>query len=248
MTPKLDPRYQQILNELYDYCVANANPALVLKYSRYFKEGYDAFGLNEEQVHSICDSIASQYQLSAEETAELGAHLLPTGKYEFGTVAFLLLMKHAAVFNKSIFSHVKGWFDAGVGNWAHSDILCSRITPVFLEQSIITLQDFAEWRKSDSKWTRRAVPVTMLCLRKTTNPQELLDFIASMMGDEARVVHQGLGWFLRELWKLHPIPVEEFLFLHKEHCARLIIQYATEKMTAEQKLRFRRVKAKKVTK
>jgi 3-methyladenine DNA glycosylase AlkD len=246
MAQRPDSRYQQIQSEIYDYCTANNNPALVTKYSRYFSEGYDAFGLNDEQVHFLCDKIASEYTLNLEDIAELGLQLFSTGKYEFATVAILLLMKHISQYKKSTLALVKSWFDAGVSNWAHSDILCSRVTPVFLDQSIVSLRDFATWRKAESKWTRRAVPVTLLCLRKTANPQELLDFIACMMADEARVVHQGLGWFLRELWKLHPVPVEEFLFLHKEHCARLIVQYATEKMTPEQKLRFRRVKAKKV--
>jgi 3-methyladenine DNA glycosylase AlkD len=246
MTHKPDPRYQQIRSEIYDYCIENENPALVAKYARYFTEGYDAFGLNDEQVHFICDKIASAYTLNPEETIELGINLFATGKYELGTVAILLLMKLTSKYEESTLSLVKSWFDNGVNNWAHSDILCSRVTPVFLEQKIVPVNSFATWRKADGKWTRRAVPVTLLCLRKTANPQELLDFISCMMDDEARVVHQGLGWFLRELWKLHPIPVEEFLFLHKEHCARLIIQYATEKMTPEQKLRFRRIKTKKV--
>ena len=245
MTSKSDAMYADILSEVADYCMENRNPALVEKYSRYFKEGYDAYGLNEEKVHTLRDNIAAKYNLNCKQTIHLGEQLLQPGKYEFGTVAILLLMKQSSAYDADTLQGVKGWFDAGVNNWAHSDILCSRVTPVFLEKGIVSLDSFASWRKAVSRWTRRAVPVTMLCLRKTANPQELLSFLNPMMDDEERVVHQGLGWFLRELWKIHPQPVEDFLLQHKNHCARLIIQYATEKMTSEQKLHFRKDKTKK---
>jgi 3-methyladenine DNA glycosylase AlkD len=63
-----------------------------------------------------------------------------------------------------------------------------------------------------------------------------------MMGDSEKVVHQGLGWFLRETWKRDRNPVEAHLLKWKDTCARLIVQYATEKMSKEEKLRFKRVK------
>jgi len=63
-----------------------------------------------------------------------------------------------------------------------------------------------------------------------------------MMMQPEKVVHQGLGWFLREAWKVYPQPVEAFLLQWKETSPRLIFQYATEKMTPEEKARFKRTK------
>ncbi len=245
MASKSDAKFADIQREVAAYCSEHGDPVLVAKYSRYFREGYDAYGLSEEKVHTLRDNISSKYNLNCKEIIRLGEQLLQPGKYEYGTVAILLLMKQTAAYDADTLQGVKSWFDSGVNNWAHSDILCSRVTPVFLEKGIAPLESFASWRKAESRWTRRAVPVTMLCLRKTANPQELLSFLNPMMDDAERVVHQGLGWFLRELWKLHPQPVEDFLLQHKNHCARLIIQYATEKMTSEHKLRFRKDKIKK---
>jgi 3-methyladenine DNA glycosylase AlkD len=62
------------------------------------------------------------------------------------------------------------------------------------------------------------------------------------MMDKEREVHQGVGWFLREAWKIDNEPVEEFLLRYKDSAPRLIFQYATEKMTPEGKSRFRRNK------
>lgn len=63
-----------------------------------------------------------------------------------------------------------------------------------------------------------------------------------MMLDQERVVHQEFGLLLREAWKKQPQQTEEFLLLGKDYAARLIIQYATERMTSEEKLRFKRTK------
>ena len=242
MKQELDPRYQAELAKVEKYCLDYEDPLIVSKYARYFREGYDAFGLEEAQIHALRDEIVSQTSFSAVETAELGWHLLQPGKYEYGSIAVLLLKEKKDEFDAEVFAWVQRWFDKGVENWAHSDMLCSQIMPVFLEKEIVCLQDFRAWIESSSRWTRRAVPVTLLALRKTVEPEILLEFIAPLMMDDARVVHQGLGWFLRELWKLHQDQVEEFLDRYKDRCSRLIIQYATEKMTPGEKERFRKNK------
>lgn len=55
------------------------------------------------------------------------------------------------------------------------------------------------------------------------------------MLDAERVVHQGLGWFLREAWKIKKEETESFLLKWKNQAPRLIYQYATEKMSTEEK-------------
>ena len=76
------------------------------------------------------------------------------------------------------------------------------------------------------------------------NVEPLLGFVNALMMDKERFVHQGLGWFLREAWKIHPQPVEEFLLKWKDSAPRKIFQYATEKMSKEQKVRFRAARRK----
>jgi len=217
------------------YCFDHEDPVMAIRNMRFFKEGYDAFGLDEEQLRILRNRIIMEYDPSPQEIADLGKVLFKTGKYEYGSIAFLLLKKHRPRLDRYVFEGVKQWLDEGVENWAHSDLLCTKITPVFLELGIATLEDFIPWRESSSKWTRRAVPVTMIWLKKHMAAEVLLDFIRPLMQDPERVVHQGLGWFLRELWKVSPVVVEEFLLEHKDTAPRLIIQYATEKMSPGKK-------------
>ncbi len=242
MKTDLDPRYQAILRVVEKYCLDHENPANVDKYANYFREGYDAYGLSEAEVYALRDNILANHKLSPVEYAELGWHLFATGKYEFGSLAILLIKHHKDELNRDVFDWIQKWLDNGVENWAHVDMICSSLLSAFLENGIVELPDFESWRSSDSKWTRRAVPVALLNMRKVSPIDELLDFIEPLMNDRDRVVHQGLGWFLREAWKLEHNLVEDFLKKHKQHCDRLIIQYATEKMNSDKKQKFRRDK------
>jgi hypothetical protein len=120
-------------------------------------------------------------------------------------------------------------------------VLCGLVLPQFIIRAIVPLEAFSSWRSARSKWQRRAVPVTLISAVKAGRPvRPMLDFVAPMMLDQEKVVHQGLGGFLREAWKKEPAPVEGFLLRWKDDCARLIVQYATEKMTPGKKARFRR--------
>jgi len=233
-----------IFNEIRAYCIKHKNAALVERYSRYFKEGYDAYGLTEELLHTKVKEILDAYcSIGIKGFLNTGDLLISTGKYEEASFAILFAENFKDKFTKSTLEHFGKWLDK-VQNWAHCDIMCARLISRFFLKGISELADISKWRNSPHKFRRRAVPVSLIPLvkRETTDHQSYLEFIDPLMNDDERVVHQGLGWFLRETWKQNPVPVEEFLSKHKNTAYRLIIQYATEKMTAAQKQRFRKNK------
>ncbi len=105
------------------------------------------------------------------------------------------------------------------------------------------MSDLSSWLDSPFKFQRRCVPVTLIKhMKKTRQVMPSIIFVEKLMADPEREVHQGMGWFLREAWKISPAEVEPFLEKWKETAPRLIIQYACEKMTKEDKQRFRRTK------
>jgi 3-methyladenine DNA glycosylase AlkD len=60
------------------------------------------------------------------------------------------------------------------------------------------------------------------------------------MNDPEKPVQQAVGWFLRDAWKVVPKPVEALLLEFVETAPRQIYQTATEKMSPENKVKFRR--------
>ncbi len=234
---------KELCEEIRGYCRANADEARVNKYSRYFREGYDAYGLSQEQFEEKVASILSDKKVNMKLVLNAGKLLLKSGKYEETSFAIILLKDFSKQFTKDTFVEIGKWFEIGITNWAHTDVICGELISQFFERKIISLKDLSDWRKAKNKYQRRAVPVAMITLLKTrADFSPLFKFIEPLMLDDERMVHQGLGWFLREAWKKDKKVTEKFLLKWKDKTPRKIYQYATEKMSPEQKKRFKKVK------
>jgi 3-methyladenine DNA glycosylase AlkD len=234
---------EELFKEIDDYCRANGDEAIVKKYARYFKGDYNAFGLTHEQTTSKIKSLFEGADIDLNLVFRTAPLLLRTGKYEETSFALHLLMSFKKEFSIDTFHEFERWFETGITNWAHADFISGEVMQVFFKKEIITFHDLDKWRVAKNKFQRRAVPVSLIKeLKKTTDYQPYLDFIEPLMMDAEREVHQGLGWFLREAWKRQPSLVEPFLYKWKNKAPRLIFQYATEKMTPDEKQRFRKEK------
>jgi 3-methyladenine DNA glycosylase AlkD len=231
-------------NEITVLFQKNANQRIVNKYSRFFKEGYDAYGVDPDIFEKWFRIRLQNYKsnLIPEQFVELSTMLIKSGKYEEGGYAIWLLKAIITHYSKKHFKLIKEWLDLYIKNWAHTDVLSLEVIFEFINKEIITLNDFDTWRISDSKWTRRAVPVTLIKLISIYKINDLLLFIHPMINDQEKTVQQGLGWFLREAWKKHPATIEKYLLKIKDNAPRTIIQYATEKMSKEEKLKFKKIK------
>lgn len=228
-------------NEIQDFGSANANPAIVAKYARYFKEGYDAYGLTSEQVKNKVDEILSLPGTSQELILETSILLVKSPKYELTAIAIQLVLRFQKSWTIDTFNTVGQWFSLDITNWAQTDYICGELMNLFFKKRLIDLKSIGSWRTAANKFQRRAAVVGLIKpMKLSTDFTPFYNFIEPMMHDPAREVHQGLGWFLRETWKKQPGPTETFLLKYKETSPRLIFQYATEKMTAENKNRFRR--------
>ena len=237
-----------LVSEVRAYCAANADAVNAIKYTRYFKEGYDAWGLLGND-HPLWTEMEPQwYQAHAQRGISfflnVGEELFRSGKYEEGSVAIRLLEHFVDQIDAPHILQLALWFDGGIRNWAHTDVLCSEIVEPLLVSGVVSYEVLTPWRESAHRYQRRAVPVAMLGLLKTDDrPVEpLLQFLRPLMVDPERVVNQGLGWFLRETWKKWPDAVETLLSEFKDVAPRVIYQYATEKMPPERKALFRRAR------
>jgi 3-methyladenine DNA glycosylase AlkD len=236
----------ELFNTIQDFCINEGSPEIVKKYSRFFKEGYDAYGIDRKAFSEKLKEWSKDFKSipSEKEKIEFCNRLVSTGKYELLSLGIMFFKTVAKSLNTEYLEICKNWLDRYISNWAHADILCAEVIKPFIKKGAIEYTYFSEWKKSLSKWTRRAVPVSLIDLVKKdlSIHEEVLDFVEEFVDDSAREVHQGIGWMLREAWKKRNDAVEDFLFKIKDYSPRLIIQYATEKMKKEQKQRYKRAK------
>jgi 3-methyladenine DNA glycosylase AlkD len=236
---------EQLISEIRSYCQAHANEDNVKKYSRYFKNEYIAYGLTQTEIQDKVKELLSRAEITLSLIIDAAPELIHSLRYEEPSFALLLLNGREKQFTKETFQKIENWYSYGISNWAHADTLGMMILPGFLLKHIVSLDEFKPWITSSHKFQRRCVPVTLIKIlknNKTADFTTYFAFIEPLMTDKEREVHQGVGWFLREAWKIQPSPTEQFLLRWKDRAPRLIIQYATEKMTPKNKNRFKRLK------
>ena len=235
---------EALFQELKSYCIEHANPELVIKYSRYFKEGvYDAWGLSQAQMDAKKAELKKAGNLTVDLVFDTAPLLMKSGKYEETSFVLILLSLVKDKLQKADIKRIEKLFETGIRNWAHADYLGMFFLPELMKQDLMGKEDFRGWVTSPFKFQRRCVPVTFIKLLKTgVAYEELFTFLEPLMLDPEREVHQGMGWFLREAWKVNAGVTEAFLLKWKNTAPRLIFQYACEKMDKTNKARFRRAK------
>jgi len=233
----------ELVQEIRTYCIENANAERVQKSQRYFKEEFVGYGLMAPKVYSKVKELLKTQSFDLKTVLEAMPELIESKMYEEISFGLLLLDGLWKQFDPETFRIIGSWFAFSIRNWAHADTLGMFILPKFLDKKIVEMSDFGSWLDSTYKFQRRCVPVTLIKhIKKTREVMPSIHFVEKLMGDPMREVHQGIGWFLREAWRISPAEVEVFLLKYKDTAPRLIFQYACEKMTSENKLRFRREK------
>jgi 3-methyladenine DNA glycosylase AlkD len=232
------------ITAIREFCLAHAKPENVAKFSRYFKEGFNGYGIDQKTFDKQRDQWLREWDGNLDYWLDLGDRLMPEGKYEEKSFAISFVASCRSHYNTNTFQRIGRWFEQGVDNWATTDVLCMLVLSQMLEDRIITPQILAEWNTAASQWQRRAVPVALyeLAKKKGIPAGDVFQVVAPLMHDQSEYVQKGIGTLLREIWKTFPAETEDFLMMWKDTCGRLIVQYATEKMDKEEKKKFARSK------
>lgn len=235
------------VKEIRAFCESNSNAEIIKKYSRYFKEGYDGYGIDDKIFKEQIDKWIEQWkdEMTIESYLSLGDELMKNGRFDEKHVAINFLQSRRQDFSKDTFYRTGNWFDCGVNNWATTDVLCMFVLSSLLFDKVIGFNDLKTWIDSESEWKRRAVPVALVELDKLTkdlNPFVAIELVEPLMLDDSEYVQKGIGTLLRGMWKKYPSQIEDFLLKWKDKCGRLIIQYSTEKMDKEYRKKFRKIK------
>ncbi|MBI9072836.1 MAG: DNA alkylation repair protein [Melioribacteraceae bacterium] len=238
---KLESKHEEIIN----FCIANSDDSIIKKYSRYFKEGYDGYGIDSKILESQKIKWLDLWkdEMTISEYLDLGDLLISTGKFEEADYATQFIASKKDKFSTETFDRIGNWLENGIQNWANTDVLCMLVLPEFIYHKIIEPKDFMNWTKSESKWKRRAVPVTFYeVIKKGHSSEPVFSVIEKLMEDKEEDVQKGLGTLLREIWKKQPEIAERFLLKWKDKCGRKIIHYATEKIDKDYKAKFKKTK------
>ena len=125
--------------EIREFCELNSDPKIIVKYSKYFKEGFDGFGIEDKLYKAQIESWIEDWKndMTLQNYLDLSDELMKNGKFEEKALAIHFLKSKKAEYTEETFDRVGLWFEQGISNWATTDVLCMLVLPHFFIDDII---------------------------------------------------------------------------------------------------------------
>ena len=236
----------QTFKQIQAFYKKHADPKIIEKYSRFFRDGYDPYGVDPKilspQLDVWYEEVKGDFKIS--DYKKLFGMLLESGKEEEFSVVIRFLRHMEKLHSKSLFNNIKGWVAKYFRNWAQIDSLSASVLSPMLLNKVISHQDILAWHTHESKWVRRCVPVSTIYVFYKDHKLAPVKKVADLLvNDPIREVGQGVGWMLRDAWKVYPGEIEKLLLKYVKTGNRTAYQYACEKMDKAYRKKFRRPRA-----
>jgi 3-methyladenine DNA glycosylase AlkD len=126
----------------------------------------------------------------------------------------------------------EGWLNKYVSNWANCDHVSNHLIGDVVEKYPKYINNLMKWTKSKNRWVRRSSAVSLIIpAKKGLFLKEIFKISDILMEDEDEMVQKGVGWLLKEASRKHEEEVVKFLLKWKAKTSRLVLRYATEKVS-----------------
>jgi 3-methyladenine DNA glycosylase AlkD len=233
MTDKTRDAVTQIHSDLLRVCSEKMRQGQ----QRYFKETVTFIGCSLPQCTKIAGEWSKKLNSEAwtyDEVLKLAESLLQAGSWEEGAVGLELVQKRRRDFRESDFEVFEEWMGKYIGNWAHTDSIAPHIIGELVKMYPSLAARVFEWTRSDNRWMRRASAVTYVLLARHGEFHEWVFKTADeLLGDEDDMVRKGVGWMLKCTSQSDEQRVVDYLLKNRGRASRLVLRYASEKMTPE---------------
>ena len=123
-----------------------------------------------------------------------GEILLASGRYEEASMAIRFVKEMGEQFDGRMAARLAGYFQAGIRNWGHTDVLCGEVIAPPLASGRIGLAELADRRVSKAK-SDGGRPVAMLGLLREAGDGPAAGVPRPMMMDPERGSIRGSAGF-----------------------------------------------------
>ena len=231
----IDNILDAIHNELLAVCTEKMREGQ----SRYFKEQVTFLGCSLPQCNRISSEWAKKLRAEGwvyDDVLLIAERLLKAGTFEEGAVGLDLVSRYKKDFRESDFNIFEGWLRDYVSNWAHTDTIAPHVIGELLEKYPGLTERIFEWTNSDNRWMRRASAVIyVLHARRGKFHEAIFRTADALLGDEDEMVQKGVGWMLKCASQADESAVVSYLMKNRGRTSRLVLRYATEKVSLENK-------------
>ncbi|MCX6655353.1 MAG: DNA alkylation repair protein [Candidatus Bathyarchaeota archaeon] len=232
---KLKPSITEVVDAIHHDLLTVCTEKMREAQSRYFKEQVTFLGCSLPQCNRISNAWSKKLKMDGwvyDDILLIAEALMKAGTFEEGVVGLNLVSHYKKYFRESDFNVFERWLRDYVSNWAHTDSIAPHVIGELLEKYPGLTESIFKWTKSDNRWMRRASAVTyVLHARHGKFHEAIFRTADALLGDEDNMVRKGLGWMLKCASQADEPAVVSYLMKNRERTTRLVLRYATEKVS-----------------
>lgn len=136
--------------------------------------------------------------------------------------------------------YIKNVQNNNINNWDFIDISAPHLTGIFLfEKSDHGRSILLRYVKSQNLWLRRVAVLSTFYHIKQNKFDITIDLGKVLLQDEHHLIHKAVGWMLREIGKRDEETLLKFLDKYSKEMPRIMLSYATEKLSLETRKHYR---------
>ncbi|HEY3738655.1 MAG TPA: DNA alkylation repair protein [Bryobacteraceae bacterium] len=214
-----------------------ADPVFAEGSARFFKEPIKTRGVRSPQLIALSADLYREikpWPVAERDTFVTGLWKDP--HIESGNLACYLYRRFSKTFREREFHLFELWLERYATNWGHCDGLSVYLLAPSIAHVPELAQELVAWTKSKNQWKRRGAAVALVKEAHHGRHTNLIFKIASSLANDPEdLVQKGAGWLLKEAYPPRPREVVQFITKHKKHWPRLVLRYAAEKMSPQDK-------------
>jgi 3-methyladenine DNA glycosylase AlkD len=228
----------QIIEDLRQELIDNADEKIRLSGERFFKEAVKMYGIKSatvirignEHFKTITDKNKSNIFFLCDE-------LWKSEIMEESFVACDWSYKIKKQYERADFKVFEKWVNNYVNNWASCDTLCNHTVGTIVEMYPDLISGLKKWAKSENRWVKRGSSVSLIVpARRGQFLEDIFEIADILHSDKDDMVQKGYGWMLKAASQAHQKEVFDYVVSKKTTMPRTALRYAIEKMPSELKV------------
>ncbi len=202
------------------------------------------YGHKISDIEKITKTVHMKYQCSYEEALTVCKNLVSSNVHEEKFSGIFFLNHFKSNFNQATIDMFEHQLSKYCDTWAFCDTSCIRVIGPFLgkkNNQQLAEKTIEEWFNSENLWVRRASMVILLkivMIKKEFDENYVFELVEKMVNYQEDYIHKGIGWLLKTCSKYKPDVIYEYLMKNKTRFPRLILRYASEKLSKEKRTRI----------
>jgi 3-methyladenine DNA glycosylase AlkD len=207
--------------------------------ARYYNTRFICLGLNAKSQQSLFKNGYSFSELDHTTQKKIWNFIFKNAKtHEAMNQALMYFDARRDQLEPADWRVLKSWASR-VENWVHSDTLCGIYSRLHEQYPELVYPQLLTWNRAKNPWLRRISIVSLIYYvspnRKAPSVLRVFPLVTSLIRDKDPYVQKGVGWTLRECYKLRPESTFAFLKHYIKDLAPTSFSYATEKVTKKEK-------------